>query len=128
MVRYCCFHRVVLVVVTAFIFRFAVAQTFDEAASNAFVITRMVEKFHIQPRSLSDSLSNDLFNQVLTQLDEERIYFTRQDIQRLAAYRLQLDDQIEQKQTGFLTLLKELYTQRLLQADTLIDAIAKKTF
>lgn len=128
MIRYACFHKVVLVVITAFISRFSVAQTFNKAAANAFVITRMVEKFHIQPRSLNDSLSSDLFNQVLTQLDEERIYFNKQDIQQLAVYRFQLDDQIRQKQTGFLTLVKDLYTKKLLQADTMLDAIAKNPF
>ena len=128
MVRYSCFDRIVLVVVAACIFQVSFGQTFTKAASNAFVIERMVEKFHIQPRNLDDSLSADFFSQFLKRLDEERIYFNHEDLQQLAVYRFQLDEEVRQKQTGFLTLAQTLYVKRLGQADTMIDAIAKKPF
>jgi len=104
------------------------SQPLNKAATNAFVITRMAEKFHIQPRELNDNLSNDFFNKLLKQLDEERIYLTKEDAVQLSAYRFQLDDQIKQKKNDFLQLLTNIYSQRLQQADTIIDAIAKKPF
>jgi carboxyl-terminal processing protease len=46
---------------------------------------------------------------------------------KLSAYRLRLDEEIKQKQSDFLKLVTALYTTRLHQADTMIDAIARKT-
>jgi len=104
------------------------SQAVTKAASNAFTITRVVEKFHIQPRELDDSLSNDFFNQLMKQLDGERIYFNKEDITKLSAYRLLLDDEIKQKRSDFLKLITDLYTTRLQQANVMIDAIAKTPF
>ncbi|MEP6464745.1 MAG: S41 family peptidase [Parafilimonas sp.] len=106
----------------------ASTQPVSKAASNAFIITRMVDKFHIQPRTLNDSLSADFFNQFLKQLDADHIYFTKEDITQLSAYRFQLDDQLKQQKTDFLKLTIAIYSKRLQQADTMIDAIAKKPF
>jgi carboxyl-terminal processing protease len=101
------------------------AQPLNKAVGNAYIITRMAEKFHVQPRPVNDTFSNDLFNRFLNDLDEERIYFNRQDIARLSAYSLQLDDQVKQRKTDFLKLLVPIYQRRLQQADSLIDAISK---
>ncbi|HEY2727846.1 MAG TPA: S41 family peptidase [Parafilimonas sp.] len=103
------------------------SQPVNKAATNAYIISRMAEKFHIQPRILNDSLSNDFFNQLLKQLDEDHIYFNKEDITHLSAYKFQLDDQIKQQKTDFLKLITAIYTKRLQQADTIIDDIGKKT-
>ena len=88
----------------------------------------MADKFHVQPRNLNDSLSNDFFNELLQQLDEEHIYFNKDDIAQLSAYKFQLDDEIKQKKNDFLKLIAGIYAKRLQQADTMIDAIAQKHF
>jgi carboxyl-terminal processing protease len=104
------------------------SQPINKAATNAFIITRMVAKFHIQPRTLNDTLSTDFFNQFLKQLDADHIYFNKEDITQLSVFRLQLDDQIKQQKTDFLKLITTIYSKRLQQADSIIDAIAKKPF
>ena len=101
------------------------AQPVNKAVGNAYIITRMAEKFHVQPRPVNDTFSNDLFNRFLNDLDEERIYFNREDLARLSAYSLQLDDQVKQKKTDFLKVLIPIYQKRLQQADSLIDVISK---
>ncbi len=88
----------------------------------------MVEKFHVQPRILNDSLSADFYTSLLNNLDGDRVYFNKEDVQQLAAYRYQLDDQVRQTKTDFLKLIANLYAVRLQQADTMIDAIATKPF
>jgi carboxyl-terminal processing protease len=104
------------------------SQSFDKAASDAWTITRLAEKFHIQPKSLNDTFSTDFFDQFLKQLDPEHVFFNKKDIEQLDTYRLRLDDQVKQKRTDFLELITALYTKRLQQADTMIDAIAQKPF
>ena len=88
----------------------------------------MVNKFHVEPRNVNDSFSRDVYNDILAETDEDKIYFTRDDINKLSTYTTTLDDEIKQRKTGFLTLLTSLYQQRLKQADSLIDEINKKPF
>lgn len=104
------------------------SQTLNKGAANAFIITRMVDKFHVQPRALNDTLSNDFYNQFLYQLDGDRTYFTENDITQFSKYRFQLNNQIKQQKTDFLKLVATTYLLRLHQADTMIDNIAKKPF
>ncbi|HEX5151799.1 MAG TPA: S41 family peptidase [Parafilimonas sp.] len=120
--------KVFIAIIALFLNQSLLSQTLTKAASNAFTITRMVEKFHIQPRVLNDSLSNDFFNRLMKQLDEERIYFNQEDVSKLSAYRFRLDEEIKQMKSDFLKLIANVYTTRLHQADTLIDVIAKKPF
>ena len=88
----------------------------------------MVEKYHVQPRSLDDEMSSLMFSQLLETLDEQRIFFSKQDIDQLSKYRYLLDDEIKRSGTDFLKLLTGIYKQRLLQADTMADNICKKPF
>ncbi len=104
------------------------AQSSDSKATDAFLITRMVERFHVQPRPLDKAMSAAIYDRMLQALDGERIFFTQADIAQLAPYRLKLDDEIRTRGTGFLQLLIGLYQQRLIQVDAMIDQIAAKPF
>ncbi len=104
------------------------AQSPPQAAQDAYLISRMVEKFHVQPRPLDHELSSGIYTQILEALDGQRIFFTKEDIDKLSAYQYRLDDEIRNRESAFLQLLISLYKQRLLEADTLIDQIAKNPF
>src|SRR5262245_32003823 len=80
------------------------AQPLQKATRDAFMISRMVEKFHIQPRPLNDEMSAALYDQLFESLDEQRIFFIQEDITKLSAWRLKLDDEIKTKQSAFLQL------------------------
>ena len=120
--------KLVAVFILFFYTNVSFSQPLNQAATNAFIITRMAEKFHVQPRTLNDSLSSDFFNQFMQQLDDDHIYFIKNDIAQLSAYKFQLDDQVKQKKNDFLKLVTGIYAKRLQQADTMIDAIAQKHF
>jgi carboxyl-terminal processing protease len=107
---------------------FVNAQSPDNKATDAYLITRMAEKFHVQPRPLDKTMSAAVYARVLQELDEERIFFTQSDIAQLAVYQYTLDQEILNRKTAFLQLLTNLYQQRLAQVDTIIDHIAAKPF
>ncbi len=107
---------------------FSRAQSLGQAANDAYIITRMAEKFHVQPKPLNDDFSNNIFNSFLRELDGERIFFTQEDINKMQPFRLQLDEQIRQKRTDFLQLIIALYQQRIQEADTMINNICKQPF
>lgn len=106
----------------------ASSQDFSSTMDNAYLITRMVEKFHIQPRALNNELSNDLFNQVIKKADPERIVFTTEDLDQLNAYRFSLDEEINQRKTGFLQLFTSMWQKRVKQNDSLVQIICKTAF
>ena len=92
------------------------------------MITRMVNKFHVQPRPVNDVFSSDVFSGMLTRTDDDKIFFTKNDISRLSVYTKTLDAQIKQRKTDYLNLFINVYQQRLKQADSLIGEICKKPF
>ena len=104
------------------------AQSLQKGVTDAYLVSRMVEKFHIQPRPLDDERSDAIFRDLMLELDEQRIFFMQDDMNKLLAYRLQLDDEIKGKKSGFLKLLVTTYKQRMLQADTMLDNICKTPF
>jgi len=56
------------------------------------------------------------------------VYFTKDDITKLAAYATVIDDEIKQKNTDFLNLLTAIYQQRLKQLDSLSAIVCAKPF
>ena len=103
-------------------------QLFSKAAANAFIITRMAAKFHVQPRPVNDSFSVDLFNMLLDESDPDKTIFLQSDIDKLSASRLLLDDEIIQKKNTFISLFGSVFKQRLLQSDSIADMLSKKSF
>jgi len=104
------------------------AQSVDKTAQDIYMISRMAEKFHVQPHPLDDEMSSRIYSRLLDDLDDERIIFLQDDINKLSAYKLQLDDEILNKRTVFLQLLVDIYKERLLQADSMMDKVAKTPF
>lgn len=104
------------------------AQSLQKPVTDAYLVSRMVEKFHIQPRPLDDERSAAIFRELMTSLDEERIFFTQDDVKKLEVYRLLLDDEIKGRKSNFLQLLVTTYKLRLQQADTMLDNISKTPF
>lgn len=104
------------------------AQPFQKAAADAYLINRMAQKYHVQPRPLDKALSGDLFNNLLKEIDEGHLLLTKEDMLKLEPYRWLLADQVQQKKTDFLQLLTDLYKQHLLQVDTMADHLCSNVF
>ena len=111
-----------------FCMRVTAQSSLEKAAHDAFMISRMVEKYHVQPRPLDDKLSSVIFSTLLEQLDGERVFFMQDDIKKLSAYRFAIDQQVKTRQTAFLQSLITIFKQRLLQADSMAADISKKPF
>jgi carboxyl-terminal processing protease len=101
-------------------------QLIRSTAETAFTITRMAEIYHVQPRAVDQAFSSDLFSQVIHALDEDKIYFSEADIQKLSAFKYKLDDQLENKKQEFLNQLISLYTKKINQTDSLLESLSRK--
>lgn len=103
-------------------------KNFEPSAQNAFMIYRMAEKFHLQPKPLNDEFSIVLFNSFINKIDDKRLFFTAQDISSFSAYKNLLDDDIKTRKPAFLMFVTEAYTKRLQTADTMVDNICSRPF
>jgi carboxyl-terminal processing protease len=104
------------------------AQTIEHVATDAWLITRMADRYHVSPRPLDKEMSAAIFSQLLDGLDGDRLIFTADDIRQLSAYRLTLDEEILNRRTTFLAFLAGLYKERLTRTDSLIDSITARPF
>lgn len=92
------------------------------------MLIRMVNKFHVEPREINDVFSANVFTGMLDKTDEDKMFFTSNDISRLSIYTKSLDDEIKHRKTNYLNLFINIYRQRLKQADSLINEIGKKPY
>lgn len=104
------------------------AQDFSKQAKDAFMVTRMAAKFHLDPPPLNDTFSTHVFSGVIDQLDGDKIYFTTENILVLRKYETKLNDEIREKKTDFLKTLAKIFLQRLQSVDSLVAEINKKPF
>ncbi len=120
--------RLLLTLTCVLLLSTAEAQSPETKANDAFVITRMIEKFHVQPRPLDKTMSAAIYDKLLEELDDERLFFTQPDIEKLSAYKYHLDEEIRGRKTAFLQLLTGLFQQRLIETDTMLDHVTQKPF
>ncbi len=95
---------------------------------NAFLISRMTAKYHVQPKTLNDELSTHLFRKFFVELDPNKIFFTAQDLKELERFRRQLDDDILTRRAGFLSSVAKIYEQRVRTTDSMITIACKAPF
>ncbi|MFT3700784.1 MAG: carboxy terminal-processing peptidase [Agriterribacter sp.] len=100
--------------------------TNDQTAQNAFLIYRMAEKFHVQPRPLNDNFSADLFNTFLKRLDEDKIFFTQEHIASFQSLKYILDDEIKSQKKIAISNIADVYMKQLKWVDSIIAGICKK--
>lgn len=104
------------------------AQLTAKTADNAFLITRMVEIYHVQPKPIDKKFSADLFKQMIQALDADKIYFTQEDIRQLESYKYKLDNEVLNKKSDFLNAVIALFGQRIHQTDSLLDLFSNSLF
>ncbi|WP_176955905.1 carboxy terminal-processing peptidase [Catalinimonas alkaloidigena] len=98
----------------------AQAQHYGQQAK---VLVQVLEETHCQPRTRDDSFSAQLYDAFLDALDPQGLYFSDQCLQSLVPYRLQLDDALQTGNEEFLKKATALYETRLLQTDSLVQAM-----
>lgn len=104
------------------------AQLTEKTADNVFLITRMAEIYHVQPRSVDKDFSADLFSQIITALDADKIYFTGEDLNQLKSWQYKLDQEVLNRKDVFLRALIGVFGKRIHETDSLLDLFSKSPF
>jgi carboxyl-terminal processing protease len=70
------------------------------------VVSTILEKYHFRKIQINDSLSSAIFDNYLNGFDPNKIYFTRDDVDKFEKYRYQIDDALK---SGDLTAAYDIY-------------------
>jgi len=83
------------------------------------VLRRFLEMNHYKPLQWNDSSSTMLYNIWLEKLDDEKIYFTQNDIAALEPFKTKLDEELMGKTaaTDFFNRSTALFRMRLQKTD-----------
>jgi len=86
----------------------------------------ILENYHYSPKTLDDEFSQQLFKEYIKRLDPSKRYFLQEDIDTLARYRYDLDDQIREMRFDFFNKSFELLMKRQKEAEKIFKKIIKE--
>ncbi|HZH00164.1 MAG TPA: hypothetical protein VEY32_03730, partial [Flavisolibacter sp.] len=96
--------------------------------SHAEAVLKLVQKNHIAPKALSDSLSFQLYDQFIASIDPERLYFTKKDLMQFQTFRHLLDDEFTQNKWSFIQVFGAAFIQKLKGSSKWIEEATIKPF
>ncbi|MCS7018345.1 MAG: carboxy terminal-processing peptidase [Cytophagales bacterium] len=92
------------------------------------LVMQSLQARHYAAVKIDDSFSKKMYKIFIDQLDFNKRFFTQQDLQLLAAYELQLDDEINNNRYHFYNLAHQLLNKRIEQAERFCDEILAQPF
>lgn len=97
------------------------AQTFKSTTFNQKVKTLRIflEKNHYSPLRWNDSASLLLYNRWMNILDDDKMYFTKADIDILSSYKIKLDEEMNAGEISFFDKSIQLYKKAVRLSDSL---------
>ncbi|MFV5696303.1 S41 family peptidase [Flavobacterium sp. LB3P122] len=91
-------------------------------------INVLIQREHINPKPVDDSLSVFVFDSFIDQLDPSRTVFLKSEYNVLSQkYRLNIDNLIKDKDCTFLTDIASVYEKDLLRNKNILEKIDKET-
>lgn len=90
------------------------------------LITYVLEKGHYSPKQLDDAFSAEIYDRFIEGLDPLKRYFLLEDLQKFEAYKLDIDDQLKNKELEFFDLVYETLMLRINESQQLYKAVLSK--
>lgn len=88
-----------------------------------YLLKTVLSANHIQPRTIDDAFSEELFDKFVNDVDPDRLFFTQEDITWLGSHRKLLDDEIMGRGKGFFDHFKDRYRRSLIRSQKIVDSI-----
>lgn len=89
-------------------------------------INALIQKEHVQPKPVDDSLSVFVFDNLINDLDPARNLFFKSEYDSLAKkYRLHIDDLIQKGDCQFISTIENIYQKGLLRNKAFLEKLEK---
>ncbi|MBI1289063.1 MAG: hypothetical protein GC178_15965 [Flavobacteriales bacterium] len=82
-----------------------------------------ISEFHFSPRPVNDAFSALVFDDLMETLDPQSLIFSKEDVEKLQAFRNKIDDDLDGHSTVFIEQLQALYVNKLNETETLIAGL-----
>ncbi|PLX82778.1 MAG: tail-specific protease [Desulfuromonas sp.] len=94
----------------------------------SYVLRQQLTRHHFSHKPFDDTLSQAAFDLYLKQLDFQKRFLLKQDIEKLKPFATQIDDEINRGNIKLPVLTKEMLNNRIDQVRNITEAILKKGF
>lgn len=91
-------------------------------------VMAVLEQGHFAPRPIDDAFSQSVYDKTLENLDYEKKFFIRSDIDILSTYRNKIDDEIKDNSLEFFDKVNNIFVQRVSGAEKYYKEILQKPF
>ena len=92
------------------------------------VLNYMLTRGHYIEKELNDDFSEIVFNNFITDLDQSKRYFTKNDIKEFSKYKFQIDNQLKESDIAFYKLVYGRFLNKIKNAKNYYSTILKKPF
>ncbi len=92
------------------------------------LISYVLEKGHINPKNIDDDFSKNVYEDYINDLDPLKRYFLKKDIKEFEKYKLQIDDQIKEKDIAFFQLTYDRLLKRMQETQSIYKKILDTPF
>jgi carboxyl-terminal processing protease len=92
------------------------------------MLTGSLNSAHFSPKDFNDDFSGKLFDLYIERMDYTKKFFLQEDVDAMAKWKLQIDNQIKDGKFDFFTLSYDLITKRTLEAEVYYKDILSKPF
>ncbi|WNJ19996.1 carboxy terminal-processing peptidase [Pontibacter sp. G13] len=92
------------------------------------LMMRGMEFYHYQPQKVDDEFSKEVFDDYITRIDYNKRFLMREDIDKLQAYRLKVDDEVNNLSFEMFDLSVELLAVRIREAEGVVNNILSEPF
>jgi carboxyl-terminal processing protease len=106
-------------------------KTFDDPDKDKLLIeliSYVLGQWHYSPTDINDQFSEKVFSNFINSIDPLKRYFYKSDIKEFERYRLDIDNQIKNKDLTFFNLVHKRLTERMEEGKILSFEIINKPF
>ncbi len=126
------FRGFVLLAISAVVFLVAANYPKTDNAQKEAILMQTIlaglDQLHYSPQDIDDDFSNKVFNLYLERIDGNKRWLTQTDIDKLAIYKNQLDDQANAGTYEFLNIAQESLSKSLAKTKVYYQEILAKPF
>lgn len=93
-----------------------------------FVLKNILTRGHYVVKNLDDNFSEFVFNHFIDALDPSKRYFTQEDIKEFSKYKYQIDNQLQNEDLAFYTLVYNRFLEKIKKAESYYNVLLAKPF
>ncbi len=111
-----------------FIVSFTVIFRFDKNELIHDLLIKSLNNAHFNPATIDDQFSQRTFDLMIKRMDFNKKFFIQSDIEALSAYKLKIDDEIQEDKFDFFESINTIYEKRQVQAEAYFKEFLSQPF